>query len=250
MRESFQPLMERNLFSTKCFNRETAMRDELIDAFFDEVGAAPAPANPGQNQTPKAPGNLNPGTPMDGGYIVTIPLENGKKKYVCNIDLFVGRANPYFNLIHILHMADAGDEVVLNLYTYGGSVETGCMIINAMKHTKATVKTVALGICASIGAMIWSCGSIREVSDTATIMFHMPSGLTYGKTADNEEESRQIQEYFSEFMRTATEGLLTADELEKIINRRVDLFIPAATMKARLEQLQQTKTEVVPNEQI
>ena len=65
-------------------------------------------------------------------------------------------------------------------------------------------------------------------------MYHMPSGMVYGKTADNEEESRHIQEYFAELMRTVAKEILTDEELDKIINKRMDMFIPAATITARL----------------
>lgn len=215
--------------------------------FFDELQVAPPaltnPSTPGStpNGTPKVPGNIPVGTPMDSGFVVTIP--NGEhKKYVCNVDWFVGKPDPYMNITHILYTAEPGDEVVFNLYSYGGSVETGCMIINAIKNTKATVTTVAFGLCASIAAMIWSCGHKREVMPTATIMYHMPSGIVFGKTADNEEESRHIQEYFGEFMREVTKGILTKDELDKIINKRMDMFIPAATIQARLAVTKEENT--------
>ncbi|MBR1988768.1 MAG: ATP-dependent Clp protease proteolytic subunit [Clostridia bacterium] len=221
--------------------------DESEASFFDELQVAPpvapieSPANPVNPNAPKVPGNIPIGSPMESGFVTVIP--NGeRKKYVCNIDWFVGKPDPYMNITHILYTAEPGDEVVFNLYSYGGSVETGCMIINAIKNTKATVTTVAFGLCASIAAMIWSCGHIREVMPTATIMYHMPSGMVFGKTADNEEESRHIQGYFSEFMREVTKGILTEDELDKIINKRMDMFIPAATIQARLAVTKEENT--------
>ena len=215
---------------------------------FDELQVGqPAPVNaPGAvpNGAPKIPGNIPLGTPMDSGYVVTIPIGE-HKKYICNIDFFVGKSEPYYNITHLLYNAVEGDEVVLNIYSYGGSVETGCMIINAMKNTKAKVTTVAFGMCASIAAMIWVCGHNREVTPSATIMFHMPSGLTWGKTADNEEESRHIQEYFSEFMKEVTKGIVTEEELDKIITKRMDMFIPASTILSRMAT---SVTEEKPND--
>lgn len=225
------------------------LSNEGLSEYCDELQVGqPAPVNPNNpnKQQPKAPGNIPVGTPMEAGFVTTID-NNGKKKYVCNIDFFVGRPDPYFNIVHILYNAVEGDEVVFNIYSYGGSVETGCMIINAMKNTKAKVTTVALGMCASIAAMIWSCGQVREVSDNAVIMYHMPSGMVYGKTADNEEESRHIQEYFAEFMREVTKGILTDEELEKIISKRTDLFIPAGTIKARLASMTIPENKEVEN---
>ena len=122
------------MYNDEIFLGASSIEDEL------QVGQ-PAPVDPNKsNNAPKAPGNIPIGTPMDAGFVVTIP--NGEhKKYICNIDFFVNKAEPYFNITHILHNAVPGDEVVFNIYSYGGSVETGCMIINAIKNTKATVKT-------------------------------------------------------------------------------------------------------------
>lgn len=211
--------------------------DESESSFLDELQVAPptiAPqGNPVQPNAPKIPGNIPVGTPMDAGFVTTIPCGD-HKKYICTIDYFVSKADPYFHIVHLLGNAVEGDEVVFNIYSYGGSVETGCVIINAIKNTKAKVTTVALGLCASIAAMIWSCGHERVVEDGATIMYHMPSGMVYGKTADNEEESKQIQEYFAEFMKEVAKDILTEEEFAKIISRRMDLFIPASTIKARM----------------
>ena len=223
--------------------------DFFVNSIEDELQVGqPAPVNPAApNGAPKVPGNIPVGTPMDSGFVVTIT--NGEhKKYFCNIDYFVDKAEPYFNIVHLLYSAQEGDEVVFNIYSYGGSVETGCMIINAIKNTKAVVTTIAMGLCASIAAIIWSCGHKRIVTPNATIMYHMPSGLVYGKTADNEEESKQIQEYFAELMREVAKGILTEEELEKIISKRMDMFIPAGTIQARLASLVSDKKEGGENE--
>lgn len=216
---------------------------ECCGGWYDELQVAPAPTtpnNPNQPPVPKVPGNIPVGTSMDAGFVTVVPCGE-QKKYICTIDYFVGKPDPYFNIVHLLGNAVEGDEVIFNIFSYGGSVETGCMIINAMKNTKAKVTTVALGLCASIAAMIWSCGHERVVEDGATLMYHMPSGMVYGKTADNEEESRQIQEYFAEFMKEVTKGILTEDELNKIVGRRMDLFIPASTIKARMATANMTQ---------
>lgn len=213
------------------FMEDCGLYDELQVA--PVTPATPANGNPQQPAAPKVPGNIPVGSPMDAGFVTIIP--NGEhKKYICNIDYFVSKADPYFHIVHLLGNAVEGDEVIFNIFSYGGSVCTGCMIINAIMNTKAKVTTVAYGLCASIAAMIWSCGHDRVVEDNATIMYHMPSGCVYGKTADNEEESRHIQSYFAEFMAEVTKGILTKEELDKIIGRRMDLFLPADTIKARM----------------
>ena len=220
-----------------------------IDSLFDN-GEAPAPVDPQQApgvppvgpmnpnnpaQKPQNPSTIKEPMPTETGYITVLEKEDGGKFYNCNVDFFVDGTEPYFKLLHILYTeATEKDTVQLNIYSYGGMVETGCHIINGLFATKAHVITCAYGMCASIGAMMWACGSERLVADNATIMFHMPSGGCFGKTADNEEESRHVQEYFKEFMTTVAGDILTADELDRIVTKRNDLFIPAETIRTRL----------------
>lgn len=194
------------------------------------------PMNPNNpNQKPQNPSTIREQLSTEDGYITILNKEDGGKLYVCNIGFFVDGTDPYFKLLHILYTeATEKDTVQLNIYSYGGMVETGCHIINAIFATHAHVITVAYGICASIGAMIWASGKERQVADNATIMFHMPSGGCFGKTADNEEESRHVQEYFKEFMTTVAGDILTGEELDRITTKRNDLFIPAETIKTRL----------------
>ncbi len=182
------------------------------------------------------PGNIPERLPSQAGFITAIPTENGTT-YHCNIEVCVGEMDPYFKLLNLLYTeVTAKDTVVLHLFSFGGSVSTGCQLITAMLNTVAHVKTVAHSMCASIAAIIWCCGKERIVTEDATLMFHMPSGCSMGKTADNEEESRLIQEFFKSVMIDVTKGILLRDELEKVIDRRNDIYIPGFVIMRRLIQ--------------
>lgn len=214
--------------------------EQLLDMSMEELKVVPsAPTSPGSSKTPNKaekpiPGLLTPGTSVDSGYVLKIDRENGSSKYICNIDYCIESIEDYTRLINTLYAAKEGDEVLINIYTYGGRVDIGCSIINAIKNTRAHVTTCAIGLCASIGAMIWAAGDERCVSDFATIMFHMPSGFLRGKTADTEEQSRIMQQYFETFMRSIAGDILTSEEIDQVITKRSDLFLPAETIQARL----------------
>jgi hypothetical protein len=220
-----------------------------FDYMFSQEDIQPIPqrVNP-QN----IPTNIVKQPPCKAGYITSIPNANNGKDYFCNIDYTVRECRPYLDLLMILQQATENDTITLNIYTYGGSVNTGCFIINPMLNTKAHVRTIAYGICASIGAMIWVCGKERIATKNATIMFHMPSGGAFGKVADNAEQSTHVQQYFAWFMSTVAKDVVTADEFDQIINCRTDIFIPGDKIMARLNGLNTTTSTPIqeqPQEQ-
>ena len=209
-----------------------------------DIPADPVPGTQSAIPPQKNNGNIMLGHPAMPGYVTQLANPNGGRIFHVSISQVVEECEPYYNLIKLLWSAQENDTIYIDIFTYGGQVETGCHIISGMMNTKAKVITRAYGLCCSIGAMIWACGHEREVTDNATIMFHMPSGGVFGKTADNMEESKNVQEWFTEFMTKITKGILTDEELTNIISCRHDLFVPAATMRERLSNLSgQVSTE-------
>ena len=201
-------------------------------------GLVPAadPAAPPQQggAVKKNNGNMPVVPPSQDGYITQLVGPDGVREFHCSVSQVVEGCEDYYPLLKLLWNALETDVIYIDIFSYGGEVETGCHIITAMMNTKAKVITKAYGLCCSIGAMIWVCGTVREVTDNATIMFHMPSGGVFGKTADNKEECENVQLWFTEFMRSVSRGILTESELDDIVNCRHDHFIPAKTMKERL----------------
>ena len=230
------------------FSKEIIMNPNFVSVEALMNGDVPSePIIGTQSAAPvqKNQGNLVMGAPSMPGYITQLANPNGGRIFHVSISQVVEECEPYYNLIQLLWTANEDDTIYIDIFTYGGQVETGCHIISGIQNTKAKVITRAYGLCCSIGAMIWAAGHKREVTDNATIMFHMPSGGVFGKTADNMEESKNIQDWFTEFMMTITKGILTDEELSNVIGCRHDLFIPAATMRSRLAQ----ETEQVSTEQ-
>lgn len=153
-------------------------------------------------------------------------------RYTCYIDDFVASPDHYNELIHVLYNAEEGDEVEILINSYGGWVETGISILTALKYTNAKVTSVAYGIAASIAAIIWAACPNRKVSDNATIMFHMPSGMFGGKASDTEEETHNMQAYFTGVLkRLAKDGLLSEDEINDIVTNRRDFYMSGEKIK-------------------
>ena len=140
----------------------------------------------------------------------------------------------YYGLLQLLTTATANDTIFLKLSSPGGSVEIGGIICNAIFNSKAKVITQAIGITASIAAVIWCCGKQRSINPTATLMFHMPSGISMGKTADIEEQSGYMQTYFKDLLKSLTKRILTEEEYDQMVTGRRDIFISYKELRRRL----------------
>ena len=119
----------------------------------------------------------------------------------------------------------------INLYinSPGGSVTAGLAIYDTIQTISCDVKTVCLGQCASMGAVLLAAGTPgkRFALPHSRIMIHQPWGGAQGTAADIEIQSKEIMR-----LRTILNTILsnhTGKELKKIerdTNR--DFFMSAA----------------------
>ncbi len=119
----------------------------------------------------------------------------------------------------------------INLYinSPGGSVTAGLAIYDTIQTISCDVKTVCLGQCASMGAVLLAAGTPgkRFALPHSRIMIHQPWGGAEGTAADIEIQSKEIMR-----LRSILNTILsrhTGKELKKIerdTNR--DFFMSAA----------------------
>lgn len=90
----------------------------------------------------------------------------------------------------LLYLANEDPKRDIKLYinSPGGSVYDGLAIIDTMNYIKPDVQTIGIGLQASMGAMLLSCGAKgkRFVLPNARVMIHQPSSGTEGKITDQE----------------------------------------------------------------
>lgn len=88
-------------------------------------------------------------------------------------------------LIFLAHDDDKKD-ITLYINSPGGSVSAGMAIIDTMHFIKPHVSTVCIGMAASMGAMILSCGEKgkRFILPNAEVMIHQPLGGAEGQASD------------------------------------------------------------------
>lgn len=70
---------------------------------------------------------------------------------------------------------DSSSEIVLYINTLGGEVDSGFAVYDTMRLIEAPVRTVCIGVCASMGALIYLGGERREMLPHSRLMIHDPS---------------------------------------------------------------------------
>ena len=89
----------------------------------------------------------------------------------------------------LLHFAKESDEeITMLIHSGGGSIQEGLAIYDVMKSIQAPVRTVAVGMAASMGAVLLAAGTKgrRFVLPSSKVMIHQPliSGLGAANVSD------------------------------------------------------------------
>lgn len=86
-----------------------------------------------------------------------------------------------------LNNQDKEKPIFMYINSPGGSVHAGMQLVDTMNFIKAPVYTIALGMAASMGAVILSAGEKghRYAMKSSSILVHPMSGGTQGRTRDS-----------------------------------------------------------------
>ena len=83
--------------------------------------------------------------------------------------------NELIKQLMFLDNEDSGAEITLYINSPGGSVQDGLALYDVLRLVKAPVRTVAAGMAASMGAVLFLAGDKREMLKHSKIMIHDPS---------------------------------------------------------------------------
>lgn len=78
------------------------------------------------------------------------------------------------NFLTELQAVDAGDDLVVRINSFGGSVKDGLAIHNALKRWTGKVTTCVDGVAFSIASLIAQAGTTRQIAANALFMVHGP----------------------------------------------------------------------------
>jgi ATP-dependent Clp protease protease subunit len=155
--------------------------------------------------------------------ITTNPEPSIKSKLLKNRTLFLGGevndeiANTIVSEIYLLSLEDPISDITLLINSPGGSVTAGMAIYDAMQLVDNDIKTVSLGLAASMGQLLLCAGAPGKRSATphARIMMHQPLGGIGGVASDIRIQSQQM---------LYTKNLL-AEIISKHTNTDINLII-------------------------
>jgi ATP-dependent Clp protease protease subunit len=99
-------------------------------------------------------------------------------------------------IAQLLFLDADNPERDINIYVNspGGSVSAGMAIYDTMQFLSSPIRTICMGMAASMGAFLLAAGSPgkRSALPHARIMIHQPSGGAQGTAADIEIQAREI----------------------------------------------------------
>ncbi len=93
-----------------------------------------------------------------------------------------------------LEAEDSEEPIHIYISSPGGSVMAGFAILDTMQLIKAPVYTYAMGMVASMAAVLFTCGEQghRYILPNAEVMIHQPLGGTQGQASDIEIQANHI----------------------------------------------------------
>ena len=74
-----------------------------------------------------------------------------------------------------LNRAEPDKEITLYINSPGGSVTDGLAVYDVMRLLDAPLRTVCMGTCASMGAILFLAGDKREMMEHGRVMVHDPA---------------------------------------------------------------------------
>lgn len=166
-----------------------------------------------------------------GGYINPTILEE-RKMNVTQMDVFSRLMQERIiflgteidpdvaNIINaqLLWLASMGDEeITMMVNSPGGYCYDGLAIIDTMNYISAPIATQCVGMAASMGAVILSCGEKgrRFALPHSRVMIHQPLGGAHGQATDILIEAEQIKILKNELCGILAEN--SGQTLEKVL---------------------------------
>lgn len=125
-------------------------------------------------------------------------LEDREVELVGEID--AGMVNSLIRQLRYLQKADENGEITLFINSPGGEVSSGLALYDVMRAIKCPIRTVCLGMAASMGALLFMAGDQRDMLPHSRVMVHDPlvpggiggSALSVKSRADDLMRTREI----------------------------------------------------------
>lgn len=101
----------------------------------------------------------------------------------CIGEINADSVNSLISQIRYLARVDPGKEIIIYINSPGGSVDCGLALYDVMKAVKCPIRTVCVGMAASMAAILFVAGNCREMLPHARVMIHDPLIRSTGGSA-------------------------------------------------------------------
>ena len=125
-------------------------------------------------------------------------------------------ANTVIAQLLFLEMEDPDADISLYINSPGGSVTAGMAIYDTMRYIKPDVRTVCVGMAASMGAFLLMSGTKgkRLALPNAEVMIHQPLGGASGQATDVQIRAQWLLRTKEKMLRMMAE--MTGQPMEKL----------------------------------
>ncbi|MCD7036401.1 ATP-dependent Clp endopeptidase proteolytic subunit ClpP [Metabacillus sp. GX 13764] len=137
-------------------------------------------------------------------------------------------ANSIVAQLLFLTAEDSEKDISIYINSPGGSITAGFAIFDTMQYIKPDVRTICLGMAASMGAMLLIAGTKgkRYALPNSEIMIHQPSGGARGQATDVEITARRLLKAKQDINRIISDR--TGQPVEKVaLDSERDYFMTA-----------------------
>lgn len=138
----------------------------------------------------------------------------------------------YNELCYILEHAYVSETITLHINNGGGYIDSGFMIIDALKRSKASTTAKLSGTVASAATIIaLACDNV-DIADHTAFMIHNYSGGVQGKGNEMKAQMDFTHAGLKSAFKVIYGGFLTEDEMEDVIADR-DMWLTKKEVEKR-----------------
>lgn len=96
------------------------------------------------------------------------------REILCAGEIDADMVNSLINQIRFLARQDPEKEITIYINSPGGQVTSGLALYDVMQAVKCPIRTVCIGMAASMGAVLFIAGDQRDMLPHAMVMIHDP----------------------------------------------------------------------------
>lgn len=138
-------------------------------------------------------------------------------KYTILLNRDITAPDDFTEELQLLGAATEDDEVVLQLSTYGGQLDTCVALVTAISQCRAPVYCEIGQVVASAGTAIALACANWGITSQSTFMIHTATMAFYGKASDLSKEYPFRMKMLRRWVEDTYYGFLTAEECERVI---------------------------------